>query len=70
MKKSFLSSPRKTPRLRIREVNFYPQEGVTYGVYIKQGNREYEESFTQLKTPFVIDLTTEKGSQTVQGIKK
>ena len=38
---------------------------VTYGVYIKQGNREYEESFTQLKsgkinsvtlkTPFVID---------------
>ena len=49
----------------IRKVNFYPQEGVTYGVYIKQGNREYEESFTQLKsgkinsvtlkTPFVID---------------
>ena len=39
------------------KVNFYPQEGVTYGVYIKQGNREYEESFTQLKSGKINSVT-------------
>lgn len=49
----------------ITHVNFFPESNVTYGVYIKQGNRIYEEEDVDfepsklnsiaLKTPFVID---------------
>lgn len=49
----------------ITHVNFFPESNVTYGLYIKQGNRIYEEENVDfesgklnsiaLKTPFVID---------------
>lgn len=49
----------------ITQVNFFPESNVTYGLYIKQGNRIYEEEDVDfepgkfnsiaLKTPFVID---------------
>lgn len=49
----------------ITHVNFFPESNVTYGLYIKQGNRIYEEEDVDfepgklnslvLKTPFVID---------------
>lgn len=49
----------------ITHINFFPVSNVTYGLYVKQGNRIYEEEVgdlipdklnsVALKTPFVID---------------